>query len=271
MSNPPSKRGMLLPFLERRRFSSMPKISVILPTYNERENIGDLIEAILEYSPNPTEIIVVDDDSPDQTWKVVEKIEKEKKNVKLVRRLNERGLASALADGIALSTGDILIWMDCDFSHPPELIPQLVKTLENCDISVASRFVEGGGMRYSFTRIFSSRLLNFFANIVLGFSVRDYTSGYPAVKREVFDKVRICPLLGESRGYISAYGEYFISFLYRAKKKGFKITEIPYIYVPRKRGESKTAPTILTLLKRGIVYFLAIIYLKLKYSNYNKL
>lgn len=245
----------------------MPKISVILPTYNERENIKDLITAILENSPNPTEIIVVDDNSPDETWKIVEKIERQKKNVKLVRRFNEKGLALALADGIALSNGEILIWMDCDFSHPPKLIPQLLKTLENCDISVASRYVEGGGMRYSFTRIFTSRILNFFANIVLGFSIKDYTSGYPAVKRKVLEKVKISPLLGESRSYISAYGEYFISFLYRAKKKGFKITEIPYIYVPRKKGKSKTAPTIITLLKRGIVYSSAIIYLRLKYSK----
>lgn len=245
----------------------MPKISVILPTYNERENIKDLIAAILENSPNPTEIIVVDDNSPDETWKVVEKIEKEKKNVKLIRRLNEKGLASALADGIALSTGDILVWMDCDFSHPPKLLPQLVKALENCDISIASRFMKGGGMLYSFKRIFASRLINFFANIVLGFSIKDYTSGYPVVKRKVFDEVRISPLLGESRGYLLAYGEYFISFLYRAKKKGFKITEIPYIYIPRKKGKSKTAPTIIALIKCGIVYSLAIIYLRLKYSK----
>ena len=239
----------------------MPKVSVILPTYNERGNIQDLIASILEISIYPTEIIVIDDDSPDETWKVVEKISHG--NVKLLRRMNERGLASAISDGISLSTGDILVWMDCDLSHPPKLMPQLIKALDECDIAVASRFVKGGRMQYSFMRTLASRALNLFANIVLGFSIKDYTSGYPAVKQEVFDKVKIQPLLGENRGYIVGYGEYFISFLYRAKKMGFKITEVPYIYVARKRGETKTSPNMLALLKCGIVYGLTILYLRM--------
>jgi len=243
----------------------LPKISVVLPTYNERENIEDLITEILEHSPYSTEIIVVDDNSPDETWRVIEMVERTKKNVRLVRRFNQKGLASAIADGIALSTGEILVWMDCDFSHPPKLMPRLVKALDDCDISIASRFVKGGEMQYSFLRMFTSRLLNFFANILLGFSLKDYTSGYPAVKRKVFDEVKISPLLGESRGYFVGYGEYFISFLYRAKKNGFKIVEIPYAYLPRKRGTSKTAPSLIALLKLGIAYSLTIIYLRLKY------
>ena len=242
----------------------MPKVSVILATYNERENIEDLLTSILENSEYPTEIIVVDDNSPDETWRVVQKVASENDNVKLLVRTHERGLASAISDGISLSTGDVIVWMDCDFSHPPKLMPQMIKALKKYDIVVASRFVEGGGMQYSFIRILASRALNLFANIILGFSVKDYTSGYSAVRREVFEKVKIQPLLGEARGYIVGYGEYFISFLYRAKKTGFKITEIPYIYVARKRGETKTSPNLLALLKYGIIYGLTILYLRMR-------
>ena len=247
----------------------MPKVSVILATYNERENIEDLIMSILsvlENSDYPTEIIVVDDNSPDETWEVVEKIAHNNGNVRLLKRMNEKGLASAISNGISLSTGDIIVWMDCDFSHPPKLMPQLIKALDECDIAVASRFVKGGGMQCSFMRVVASRSLTLFANIVLG-HVKDYTSGYPAVRREVFDKVKIQPLLGENRGYIVGYGEYFIAFLYRANKTGFKITEVPYIYVARKRGETKTSPNMLALLKCGIVYGVTILYLRMFKRN----
>jgi dolichol-phosphate mannosyltransferase len=245
--------------------SRMLRVSVILPTYNEKENIEGLIASILENLMYPTEVIVVDDDSPDGTGKIVEKIARDNRNVRLLIRENKRGLASAISEGIPLSKGEIIVWMDCDFSHPPRLMPQLIQALDQCDIAVASRFVKGGGMQYSFLRVLTSRLLNLFANIILGFSIKDYTSGYPAVRREVFDKVKIQPLLGENRGYIVGYGEYFISFLYRAKKAGFKIKEVPYTYVARKKGNTKTSPNIFALLKYGIVYGLAILYLRLKY------
>lgn len=242
----------------------MPNVSVILATYNERENIEDLLSSIFENSEYPTEIIVVDDNSPDETWKIVQKVANENDKVKLLVRRYERGLASAISDGISLSTGDVIVWMDCDFSHPPKLLPQMIRALKEYDIVVASRFVDGGGMQYSVIRILASRALNLFANIILGFFVKDYTSGYPAVRREVFEKVKIQPLLGEARGYIAGYGEYFISFLYRAKKKGFKITEIPYIYFARKRGKTKTSPNLLALLKHGITYGLTILYLRMQ-------
>lgn len=241
----------------------MPKVSVILATYNERENIEDLLHSILENSEDSSEIIVVDDNSPDETWRVVQEVAKENDKVRLLVRTHDRGLASAISDGISLSRGDVIVWMDCDFSHPPKLMPQLIKALKKYDIVIASRFVDGAGMQYSPIRILASRAVNLFANIILGFSVKDYTSGYSAARREVFEKVKIQPLLGEARGYLVGYGEYFISFLYRAKKTGFKIAEIPYVYFPRQRGQTKTSANLLALLKYGVTYGLTILYLRI--------
>lgn len=162
-------------------------------------------------------------------------------------RMDRRGLATAIAEGVQNAKGEVLVWMDCDLSQPPALIPKLIEALQGCDIALASRYVKGGGMRYSLSRRMTSRMVNLFASLFLGFSVRDYTSGFLAVKREVLNKVEIRSLGG-------GYGEYFIAFLHDAKKLGFKIREIPYIYVPRRLGLSKTSPSTMTLLKHGFSY-----------------
>src|SRR3989344_7640290 len=130
-------------------------ISVILPTYNEKGNIVKLINSILSNVKN-CEIMVVDDNSPDLTWKDVQKIKK--KNVKLIRRIKEKGLASAISRGIEESKGNVIVWMDCDLSHPPSLIPELVKKLNKYDIAVASRYVNGGADKRKFIRVFTSRI-----------------------------------------------------------------------------------------------------------------
>ncbi len=121
-----------------------PKISVILPTYNERENIGRLVERIFRSVNDSLQIIVVDDDSPDGTWKVVQEIAERDNRVRLLRRVGRRGLRSALVEGISLAQGEIVVWMDCDFSMPPEIVPHLVREIGAFDIVIGSRYVEGG-------------------------------------------------------------------------------------------------------------------------------
>lgn len=232
----------------------MPKISVILPTYNERENIEDLINSIFSNMDATTEVIVVDDNSPDKTWEVIEKIEKANNNVRLLRRMNKRGLTSAISDGISLSEGDIVVWMDCDFSMPPEIIPKLIYELNDSDIALGSRYVKGGkDVRDSSIRILASRAVNLFANFVLDSSIKDYSSGFFAVKREVFNEIKLMP---------EGYAEYCVDFLYRAKKRGFKIKEVPYIVIDRRVGETKTSPNVLTFLRHGIVYILTVLKLR---------
>jgi len=105
-------------------------VSVVLPTYNERDNIYPLIQALLNHLADASpEIIVVDDDSPDGTWQVVAEVAAQDERVRLLRRLDERGLTSAIAAGIEQARGDIVVWMDCDFSMPPEVVPRLVAAI----------------------------------------------------------------------------------------------------------------------------------------------
>lgn len=237
-------------------------VSVVLPTYNERDNIGPLIEAIIEAMEKSgkmaPEIIVVDDDSPDGTWQVVEEIAAKNPHVRLIHRTAERGLTSAIATGIAQAKGEIVVWMDCDFSMPPELIPELVATLEGADLAVGSRYVRGGmDVGHSLAGRLFSRAINFFASLFLDFSIKDYTSGFLAVRREVFERM---DLRGD-------YGEYCIDLLYRAKKAGFRIKEIPYRCVPRRAGESKTAPNLMGYFRRGWKYVLTILRLRFAWEE----
>ena len=241
-------------------------VSVILPTYNERENIGPLIRAVLRHAPGDVEVVVVDDDSPDGTWRVVEELSREFPNVRLLRRIGRRGLATAIEEGVRLASGDVLVWMDCDFSHPPELLPKLLAALEKgYDIAIASRFVRGGGQEYTLIRDLTSRAFNVLARLLLGREVADYTSGYIAIRREAYEEVPVKPIV-ERLGYLHQYGEYFIYMLYRAVKKGLRIAELPYFYVGRRRGCTKTAPGFLALLRVGMIYILAMLIMRLKHA-----
>jgi dolichol-phosphate mannosyltransferase len=231
----------------------MPEVSVVLPTYNERDNIGPLIEAILANLDWPTQIIVVDDDSPDGTWQVVQEMAANDERIELLWRTDERGLTSALNAGIARARGDVIAWMDCDLSMPPEKLPELVKALAKFDLAIGSRYVKGGkDAGHSFVGRAFSWVMNFCTALLLGFAIRDYTSGFIAAKREVFDQINL-------RG---DYGEYCIDLLHRARKKGFKIQEIPYYFVPRKSGESKTATRVWDYFRRGIKYVFLVLRLR---------
>jgi len=231
-------------------------VSIILPTYNEKENIERLIDYILRNVKHPLEIIVVDDDSPDKTWQLVESIGKKKNNVRLLRRINKRGDASAILDGISVSRGDIVIWMDCDFSHPPSRIPKMLSSLNENDVAIASRYVEGGKDARTLTRIITSRLFNLYAQKVLGLPVKDSTTGFVAVKKKVFDKVRL---------FKEGHGEYCVKFLYDCWKNGFSIEEIPIVSRDRKKGKSKTCEHPYSLLKHGINYGMMV--LKVRFSK----
>lgn len=229
------------------------KASIILPTYNERENISSLIKEILDRA-NPAEIIVVDDDSPDSTWEVVEALGYPK--VRVIRRIGEKGLTSAIKRGISASTGDVVLWMDCDFSMPPSVIPELLKEVEEYDIVIGSRYVgEAKDDRDSLRERIGSRMINRFAKFLLDPSINDYTSGFVAARKRVFADL---DLKGD-------YGEYCIDLLYRAKRKGFTIKEVPYICVTRRHGKSKTATGLFKYLRRGIGYVSTIF--KLRFSR----
>lgn len=224
-------------------------ISIILATYNERDSIETTITTLLKEAPAEMEIIVVDDDSPDQTWRIVESLGLD--HVKVIRR-KARGLASAFNRGIIESTGDVIGWMDADMSMPPAMIPPMYRMLADggYDVVIASRYAEGGTDDRQPLRVLSSRLINGFASLVLGYGIKDYDSGFVLIKRSVLDSVTIIP-----RGY----GEYFIEFVYNACRKGLRVGEIGYYFRDRTVGVSKSAPSLIRFFYTGMKYVLRIL------------
>lgn len=221
------------------------KVSVVLPSYNERENIVEAIERLSHsLGKDLYEIIVVDDNSPDETWKVVQDLKNSQ--YKVIRRMNQKGLASAIARGVCEAKGDIVAWLDCDLGIPPEIIPQLVEKLYDYDVAVGSRYISGGGDPRSFPLPFFSKCLNSYARFIFGSQIRDYTSGVVAVRKEIMNEV-----LWKDTGF----GEYFAEFSYRCIKQKVRIIEVPLQYQIRKSGVSKlSGGSIWVLLKYGIQY-----------------
>ena len=252
------------------------KISIILPTYNEKDNIIPLIDEIFRYLNNKNfEIIVVDDDSPDETWKLVEKKSKECPNIHLLRRQNKRGLTSALNDGITKSTGDIVVWMDCDFQQPPSVVPKLVEKVESgFDAAIGSRYVgDGKDLRYNQTvdhkkitviHTYLSVAICRFTAFIFSSNQTDWTSGFIAIRRDLFDRI---DLFGD-------YGEYFMYLIHHLENSGYRLIEIPYVLGVRTYGESKTAVGYIGMLVKGIKYVWAVFRLKILdivyYSIYKK-
>ena len=196
------------------------------------------------------EIIVVDDNSPDATWRIVEDMNLPE--VKVICRKGTRGLASAFNRGIIESRGDYIGWMDADMCMPPAMIPRMHAMIvrDGYDVVIGSRYAPGGVDDRSLLRRGASRLINGFASAVLGHGIKDYDSGFVLMRRKVLDSVSIMP-----RGY----GEYFIEFVYAACAKGLKVGELGYYFRDRAEGESKSAPNLVRFLVTGVSYVLRII------------
>jgi dolichol-phosphate mannosyltransferase len=223
-----------------------PRISIVLATYNERENIRDTIRGILQSLPD-SEVIVVDDDSPDGTSRVAGDVADSR--VKVICRVGTRGLASAFNRGIIESRGEVVGWMDADMSMPPRLLPEMIDKLKEYDIVIGSRYVPGAKDDRAALRVYASRLINRLAGLVLGQGIKDYDSGFVVLRRSVFDKVSIIP---------TGYGAYFMEFLYACRKKGLTVHEVPYVFRDRAKGVSKSAPSLFRFLKTGMQYVLRI-------------
>jgi dolichol-phosphate mannosyltransferase len=229
-------------------------ISVVIPTYNEKENISRALSLVIDEVKCLREAIVVDDDSADKTWQVVEEISKENNKIKLIRRINKRGLPQAIWEGVLNSGGEFVLWFDADFSCPPLTLARMLGGGCDYDITVASRYCPGGGdQRIEKIRIWASRFFNNLARLILRTKTRDLTSGYFLVKKEVFSKIRI-------RGL---YGEYSVRFLYEAEKNKFKIREVPCVYLPNEGGNSKTTGNIFLFISYCLLYLFTVLKLRL--------
>ncbi len=215
---------------------------IILPTYNEAENIGILLERLINL-PCKYDILVIDDESRDGTIDIVRDFMSRYDNIDLIVRHGVRGLGTALLRGYneAVKRGyNYIVQMDADLQHPPELIPDLVKRLsEGCDVVIASRYVEGGSVEgWNIYRRVVSRFANKYAKTVLGLRVRDITSGFRAFKREVLEYLVNKEF--KSSGFIIQ-----VETLYYLFKGGFSICEYPFKFVARARGKSKLSMKII--------------------------
>lgn len=233
---------------------------MIVPTFNEAGNITPLIRETLEvlyehFTPLFLEFIVVDDNSPDGTYRIAASLSDA--HVRVIRRMDNPGLRKSIETGVCKALGDVVLWMDADFSHPPRYIPQLITAVyDGFDIAVNSRYVASGDDvregKGTWLQCTLSWILNRFTRLLLGGSFRDYTSGFCAARASV---VRELGLRGD-------YGEYFIDFIYRAMKSGKRIAELPFQNEPRYQGESKTGAGLHDYIRRGVGYLMTVVKLR---------
>jgi dolichol-phosphate mannosyltransferase len=210
------------------------KASVVLPTYNEAENIVALVKDVHAHIPQEweREIIVVDDNSPDGTLETAREAFKENSDVVLILRTEDRGLAKSLRAGLERATGDRVIAMGADFTHDPSDIPKMLQVSGAYDIVVGSRFCAGGNM-HSTIHYIASLYYNRVIRVLLRTQVQDNLGGYFVMSREKLNQLPFDRIF-------YGYGDFFFRLLYHAQKRGFTIVEVPAYYNARRAGRSKS-------------------------------
>lgn len=213
--------------------------SIILPTYNERENLAACVEAVRTAlgARKDWEIIVVDDDSPDRTWELAEQLGEQDPRVRCYRRLDRKGLSSAIVDGLAMAAGQRLLVTDADMQHEIGKIPDLLAALDTAEVSVGSRYVGGGGISdWSAHRRFASKLATQACHLLLRVRVSDPMSGFFALRKGIFE--RLAPQLNP-RGYK------ILMELLHWHGKPERVAEVAYTFNPRRAGESKLSSGVI--------------------------
>jgi dolichol-phosphate mannosyltransferase len=217
---------------------------VILPTYNEADNLEPLVRAVLpelEAAGVEPHVLVVDDASPDGTGELADRLGAEEPAVEVLHRERKLGLAPAYLAGFrtALAGGaDLVLEMDADFSHDPADLPRLIAASEEADLVLGSRYVDGGGVtEWGAVRRLLSRGGSWYARVILGLPVRDLTGGFKCFRREVLEALDL------SRVHADGYG-FQIELTYRAVRAGFRVAEVPIVFRERRVGRSKMSTRI---------------------------
>jgi dolichol-phosphate mannosyltransferase len=209
------------------------KATVCLPTYNERENLERLVRRLGERGVS---VLVIDDNSPDGTGEIADRLAAELDYVSVLHRERKEGLGPAYLAGFrrALAEGaDVILEMYCDFSHSPDDVPRLIAATGTVDLALGSRYVPGGGTEnWGLVRRFISRAGSLYAQVVLGLRVRDLTGGFKAYRRTVLEALPLDEI--DSKGYA-----FQIETTFRAVRKGFTAREVPIVFVDRVEGGSK--------------------------------
>jgi dolichol-phosphate mannosyltransferase len=214
------------------------RATVCLPTYNERENLERMVRALGERGVG---VLVIDDTSPDGTGELADRLAGELDHVSVLHRERKEGLGPAYLAGFrrALDDGaELVLEMDCDFSHDPADVPRLIDATREADLVLGSRYVSGGSIRnWGFVRRAVSAGGSLYARLLLGVGVRDLTGGFKCYRREVLEAIDLNAI--SSRGYA-----FQIETTYRALRKGFRVAEIPIAFADRERGGSKMSKSI---------------------------
>jgi dolichol-phosphate mannosyltransferase len=221
----------------------MPRVVVCLPTYDERENIERMVDALgAVIDPARDLVLVIDDSSPDGTGEIAERLAAERPWLEVLHRAGKEGLGKAYLAGfaVALTRGaELVVEIDCDFSHDPADVPRLVAACEaGADLALGSRYVRGGGTRnWGLARRVISRGGSAYARLVLSVGIRDLTGGFKCFRRAVLE--------GLDLGAVGTRGYAFqIEMTYRALRKGFTVVELPITFTDRALGGSKMSRSV---------------------------
>jgi len=216
------------------------KACVIIPTYNEKDNLENIARAVLAQDERLS-VLVVDDNSPDGTGQIADRLAAENPRVMVLHREEKAGLGQAYIAGFRFALArdfDFIFEMDADFSHDPGYIPEFLKTIRECDVVLGSRYIKGGGVvNWPTKRVLISKFGNIYARLFTWMPVHDATGGFKCFRRRVLEAIDLNQV--RSNGYA-----FQIEMSYRAYKKGFRIREIPIIFKDRIDGQSKMSKKI---------------------------
>ena len=214
---------------------------VVLPTYNEAENLERIAGAVLERLPENGRILIVDDNSPDGTGEIADRLAEGSERVLALHRPVKEGLGPAYLAGFAVALdggAERIVEMDADFSHDPSYLPGLIAATDDADLAIGSRYVGGGGvLDWGPTRRFISRGGSAYARIALGLPIRDLTGGFKCFRRVVLESINLETI--EARGYA-----FQVETTYRTIRAGFRVVEVPIVFRDRRAGSSKMSGTI---------------------------
>jgi dolichol-phosphate mannosyltransferase len=214
---------------------------LVLPTYNEAANIEAMVEAVLAKLPGSARVLVTDDNSPDGTGEIADRLAEGEERLEVLHRPRKEGLGPAYVAGFrrALAAGaGLVLEMDCDFSHDPAYLPRLLEAAERADLVIGSRYVAGGGVEdWSALRQAISRGGSAYARLALGVGVRDLTGGFKCFRRELLEAIDLDTV--GSRGYA-----FQVELTYRAIRQGFAVVEVPIVFRDRRAGDSKMGAPI---------------------------
>jgi dolichol-phosphate mannosyltransferase len=215
---------------------------LILPTYDEAENLEDFVAAVLPVLPASARILIVDDNSPDGTGEIADRLAAAEPRISVLHRVHKEGLGPAYIAGFrhALEQGaQLLFEMDSDFSHDPSYLPAMLAAMEDADLAIGSRYVAGGGVAdWGVVRRAISRGGSAYSRLVLGLDVCDLTAGFKCFRREVLEAIDLASI--ESKGYA-----FQVEITYRTVQRGFKVVEVPIVFRDREKGSSKIDSSVI--------------------------